>query len=62
MEELERERQQLILDHQSQKGEFDLFKDKIRTLEDELRIKVGDLENATREISQMRETNSNLEL
>lgn len=62
IETMERERAQRLLDEDRMKGEFTLLNEKIRSLEEDLRIKVSDFDASQVEIRSLRETNGSLEI
>lgn len=51
-----------MIDSERMKGEINLLTDKLRSFEEDLRLKVSELEQSTTEISHYREANSNLEM
>ena len=59
---MERERSQRLIDDERSRSEMTLLNEKIRSLEEELRIKVSELEAAQVEIGEYRESSNNFEI
>ena len=62
IEQMERERSQNMLETERFKSEIALLNDKVRSFEEDLRIKATELEAAQNDISQYREQNGSLEM
>ena len=59
---MERERSQRLIDDERGRSEMTLLSEKIRSVEEELRIKVSELEAAQVEIGEYREASNNFEI
>ncbi len=62
IEVFERERAQRGIEEDRMKSEFSMFQEKIRSLEEEIRIKVSDFDASQIEIRSLREANSSFEI
>lgn len=59
---MERERSQRLIDDERHKGEVQLLNERIRSLEEDLRFKVSELETAQTEIQDFRDAHNNFEI
>ncbi len=62
IEVFERERAQRGIEEDRMKSEFSMFQEKIRSLEEDIRIKVSDFDASQIEIRSLREANSSFEI
>lgn len=59
---MERERSQRLIDGDRMSGEITMLNEKIRSLEEDIRIKISDFDASQVEIRSLRESNSNLDI
>jgi chromosome segregation ATPase len=62
IENMERERSQRLIDGDRMSGEITMLNEKIRSLEEDIRIKISDFDASQVEIRSLRESNSNLDI